>query len=212
MNQQQEQLEAIREIRSLMERSSRFLSLSGLSGVIIGILALAGVAAAYVFLGISPAEPEYHQYATDARGVPDTAFYRFFLADALIVLVLSLLTGSLMAARKARKLRQPAWDGAARRLLVNLAIPLVAGGLYCLILMYHGQFRLVAPATLLFYGLALLNAGKYTIDDLRYLGILNILTGLAASWFADYGLLFWGFGFGLLHIAYGIVIHYRYER
>lgn len=212
MNPQQEQLEAIREIRSLMERSSRFLSLSGLSGVIIGLLALAGVAAAYVFLGMSPAEPGYHRYAADARGLPDAAFYRFFLADALIVLVLSLLTGSLMAARKARKLRQPAWDGAARRLLVNLAIPLVAGGLYCLILLYHGQVRLVAPATLLFYGLALLNAGKYTIDDLRYLGILNILTGLVASLFADYGLLFWGFGFGLLHIAYGIVIHYRYER
>jgi hypothetical protein len=212
MSNQQEQLEAIRDIRSMMERSSRFLSLSGLAGVVVGIIALIGVISAYVFLGISPMDPGYYRLAKGPDGLPNTRFIQFFFVVPTIVLLVSLMAGVWMATRKARKSDLPLWDATAKRMAVNMAIPLLSGGLYCLILYYHDQLALIAPTTLIFYGLALVNASKYTINDIRYLGIMNILTGLAALVMADYALLFWAFGFGILHIVYGIAIHYKYEK
>lgn len=212
MSKQQEQLTELREIRQLMERSSRFLSLSGLAGVIIGIFAIAGVVAAYSYLGISPFERGYYVQATEMDGSPNASFICFFFADALTVLGLSLLAGALMARSKARKLNQAFWDATAKRMLINMLLPLVAGGLFCLILLYHGRFEFIPSATLLFYGLALVNASKYTIDDIRYLGMVIVAAGLGAAWFLDYGLLFWAFGFGLLHMVYGMVIYLKYEK
>jgi hypothetical protein len=212
MSKQTDHLDTLREIRTLMERSSRFQALSGLAGVAVGIVALAGVAAAYVFMELSLTAAGYQQLAVMADGRLDPAFVRFFLADATIVLLVSLTVGITMAVRKARKQQQPVWDMTAKRLAANLFTPLVAGGIYCLTLLHHGHFGLLAPATLLFYGLALVNASKYTIDDVRYLGLLIVLTGLLAAWWQDYGLLFWGVGFGVLHIIYGLTIYFKYEQ
>ena len=212
MNKQQEQLETLRDIRSYMERSSRFLTLSGLSGVIIGIIAIAGIVAAYLYLGLSPGEPGYYNFATGEYGEPVHSFYTFMFTDVIIVLIISLLAAVLLTMRKARHIGTPAWNSAAKRLMVNLAIPLVAGGLYCLALLYHGQIAFIAPATLIFYGLALVNASKYAIDDLRYLGIGQIITGLVASAVPDHGLLLWAFGFGIFHIIYGITMYLKYEK
>jgi hypothetical protein len=212
MDKQLEQLETLREIRSYMERSSRFLSLSGLSGIIIGIAAITGVVAAYLYLGLSPGDPGYYNFATGVNGEPVHSFYTFMFADAILVLIISLLAAGLLTKRKARKNGTPAWDSTAKRLMVNLVIPLVAGGLYCLALLYHGQVAFVAPATLIFYGLALVNASKYAIDDLRYLGTGQIITGLVATLVPDYGLLFWAFGFGVLHIVYGVTMYLKYEK
>ena len=212
MNNQKEQLDTLREIRSLMERSSRFLSLSGFSAVIAWIAAITGVFAAYLFLGLSLFEPAYYKFATEEKGVPNHAFYTFLLTDFGIVLIVSLLAASMLTVRKARRQGQPVWDATAKRLLVNMAIPLAAGGIYCLILFYHGQIAFIAPATLIFYGLALFNAGKYTLNDIRYLGVLEIITGLLASFAIEFGLLFWAFGFGFLHIIYGITMYFKYEK
>jgi hypothetical protein len=127
-------------------------------------------------------------------------------------LVSSLLVGTLLTIRNSKRKGIKIWDNSTKRLLINLAIPLIAGGLFCLVLLFHGIIGLVAPATLIFYGLALLNASKYTFDDIRYLGLCEIVLGLAGSFFIGYGLLFWSIGFGLLHIIYGAVMYFKYER
>ena len=54
MDKRNEHLETLSEIRSLMERSSRFISLSGLSGVAAGVFALMGAAMVYVYLRMVP--------------------------------------------------------------------------------------------------------------------------------------------------------------
>jgi hypothetical protein len=212
MSNQQEQLAELKEIRNLMERSSRFLSLSGLAGLVIGTFAIIGILLAYNYLDISFTDTGYYHLLTEEGGQLHLKNLSFLFADMALVLALSLLAGSMLAIRKAKKLGLPIWDITARRLLINMGIPLFAGGIYCLILVYHGQMVQLAPATLIFYGLALLNASKYTIDDIRYLGILEVITGLVAAIFIDYGLLLWAFGFGLLHIIYGIVIYIKYEK
>jgi len=212
MDKQQEQLETLREIRSLMERSSRFISLSGFSGVIAGVAAIAGVVAAYLYLGIGMSEPGYYKFASGPDGNANQSFYSFCLADLFIVLVISLVGASLLTMRKAKQQGIPIWNATAKRLLVNMLIPLTAGSIYCLILLYHGYLFFIAPATLIFYGLALINASKYTLNDIRFLGIFEIITGLVATLYYEYGLLIWAFGFGVLHIVYGISMYYKYEK
>ncbi len=211
MNQTDEHLETLHEIRSLMEKSSRFISLSGLSGVFAGIYALIGAAVAANYLNNNMLEPSYYEYLS-ARGQINSNFVLFFMADALAVLFAAVATCILLTTRKAHKQGLPIWSNTSRRLLISMAIPLAAGGLFCLALLIHHVFALVAPATLIFYGLALINGSKHTLRDVYYLGIFEIILGIIASFFIGYGLLFWAIGFGILHIVYGTLMYFKYER
>lgn len=212
MDKQNEHLETLSEIRSLMERSSRFISLSGLSGVFAGVFALLGALAAYFHFNMELTSSGYYMYAENAYGETNMHFYTFFFIDAGCVLFASLAAGSILTMRKAKQKNQSIWDSTSKRLLINLLIPLITGGLFCIALLYHGLIALVAPAMLLFYGLALVNASKYTLNDIRYLGICEIVLGLIAAIYIGYGLIFWAIGFGILHIVYGIVMYNKYEK
>jgi hypothetical protein len=212
MTEKQQHLDDISQIRQMMERSSRFLSLSGFSGIFIGIFALIGAAVAYWYLGMNfTISPDY-SIGREINGNIRRSFYNFFFTDAIIVLLASLLAAFYFSAKKARKKGYTLWDGTAKRLLLNLFIPLIAGGIFSLILLYHGVVGFVAPVTLIFYGMALLNASKYTYDDIRTLGLCEIALGLIASFWLGYGLLFWAIGFGVLHIIYGILLYTKYEK
>jgi hypothetical protein len=210
MDNKNEQLETLSEIRSLMERSTRFISLSGLSGVFAGIFALAGAFAAYLYFHLG-LHSRYYEYAFNEFGAININFYIFFLTDGALVLIASLAVGSFLTMRRAKQKGQIVWGAPAKRLMINLLIPLMTGGLFCLVLLYHGLIWMIAPATLVFYGLALINASKYTLDDIRYLGVCEIILGLVASIYIGQGLVFWAIGFGLLHIIYGIVMYNKYE-
>lgn len=207
----QEQLEALGDIRSMMERSSRFISLSGLSGVFAGIFATIGAGAAYWYLGTSSVEPIVdgdHELAE----LLELNRLSFLIFDAALVLVAAFVTCVILTARKAKKKGLKTWDATAKRTLINLAIPLFTGGVFCLILISRHDSDLVAPCMLIFYGAALLNASKYTLNDIRYLGVLEMALGLLAACFTSYGLLFWTLGFGVLHIVYGTSMYLKYER
>jgi len=209
----QNHLDNLQEFRSLMERSSRFISLSGLSGVAAGIWALLGAAAAYLYLNVSPLDGQRtYYYEAIGSGKWGMDYLTFFLLDAGLVLVLAVGSGIFFTTRKARKKGQPIWDQLTRRLLINLMIPLLAGGVFCLALFYNGVVGFIAPATLIFYGLALVNASKYTLNDIRYLGLFEIGLGLLACFMLGNGLEFWAIGFGLLHIIYGTLMYFKYER
>jgi hypothetical protein len=140
------------------------------------------------------------------------SFFTFFIINGLSVLTLALTFGVYFTFRKAKKNNQTIWNSSSKRLFANLLLPLMTGGIFCLILFYHGMIGLIAPATLIFYGLALINAGKYTLHDIKYLGVLEIILGLIASIYIGYGLLFWALGFGVLHIIYGTLMYFKYEK
>lgn len=212
MNKRDEHLETLTEIRSLMERSSRFLSFSGLSGVGAGVCALIGALVAYVYLEVDFfKEPNYIFDADKKKWGLDAI--TFLTIDALVVFITALLIGTYFSRRKAKKLGYPFWDKTAERLAINIGIPLATGGLFCLILTFkYGLTGLVAPTTLIFYGLTLINASKYTFNDLRFLGLIEIALGLIGLLHIGYGLLLWAIGFGVLHIVYGIFMYLKYDR
>ena len=140
-----------------------------------------------------------------------SVFWQLLFA-ATITLIIAVSIGIVLTVKKAKKKGQPIWGSTSKRLLVNLLLPLLAGGCFSLALAYHGLFGLIAPVTLIFYGLSLLNASKYTLGDIRNLGLLEIALGLIASFFIGYGILFWAIGFGALHIVYGVVMYFKYDK
>ena len=213
MDKRNEHLENLSEIRSLMERSSRFISLSGLSGVAAGIFALLGAAVVYIYLDMVPFDHKKFYYVvakTSNKWGMD--YLQFFSIVAATVLILAVSSGIFFTTRKAKQKGQKVFDKSTMRLLINLIIPLIAGGIFCLTLIRYGHFGLVAPSTLVFYGLALVNGSKYTLDDIRYLGYFEIVLGLIAMNYMGFGLECWAIGFGVLHIVYGAIMYYKYER
>ncbi|KAA0989559.1 hypothetical protein [Dyadobacter aurulentus] len=211
MNSNQDSLHTLHEIRNLMERSSKFLSLSGLSGVFAGIFALIGAGAAYLryktdwFAEILSPLGAYH-------GSSRESLKWFLFVDGLIVLVLSLTVGIFMTVRKGQKKGLTLWNGSSKRLLISMLIPLGTGGVFCLAMLHYGFIWLVFPATLLFYGLALVNASRFTYPELFYLGMSEIAIGCLALFMTGYSLIFWAIGFGVLHIIYGLTMHNKYDR
>ncbi len=195
------------EIRSMMERSSKFLSLSGWEGVLAGIYALIGAYLVYMQWGFQPDAAVY-----DYVAISQSSHSAMVIGTSLIVLIAALITAFFFASRKARKMGEVAWNPTTRRLLTSMAVPLVSGGLLVLVLIYHGLLGLVAPVMLLFYGLSLYNAGKYTVEEVTYMGMVQIALGLVSAFYIEYGILFWSVGFGFVHIVYGIFMHIRYER
>jgi hypothetical protein len=211
MTDYQQQLDDLNQIRSLMERSSRFISLSGLSGISAGIIALVGAALAWFGLHFNErsfSPDEYFLYIKPTLGHP----LLFLALDGLGVLILALISAFWFTRRNARHKGLKMWDRTAKRMFLQFSIPLVSGGIFCLILAIHGLGWLCAPATLLFYGLALINASKYSFTELGYLGGAEVILGLAASAFPGYALVFWAFGFGILHIIYGVYGWNKYEK
>jgi hypothetical protein len=191
-----------------MERSSSFISLSGLSGICAGIIGIAAAAVLEVRLG------PYINYESSVI-LTDGKRSELILFSAIVSLIALALTFALtifFTSRKARKKGLPVWDGSAKRLVVNLFIPLISGGIFCLLLVHHRFDLLVLPSMIIFFGLALVNASKYTLNELRWLGISELAIGLLALLFLSQAVILWGIGFGVMNVIYGALMYFKHER
>ena len=206
-------LETLKDIRQMMESSSRFISLSGLSGIAAGVCALTGAWFAYDVIGNGP----YSNRDTFSERYPDVISIREFIGHKLFAIAMGTLISAFLLALiftwiKSKKNNIPVWGTSSRRLIWNVAFPLTAGGVFLLRMIQLGYFGLIAPGCLIFYGLSLINASKYTLGEIRYLGYCQVLLGIINCWFMGYGLYFWAMGFGVLHIVYGASMWWKHER
>lgn len=204
-------LAQLTEIRAIMERSSRFLSLSGLSGVGAGVVALAGAAGSHFYFQQQYGNNGFQRLLISSRA-ERLAQLPFLLGLAAAMITAAVLVAAFFTLRRTRQDGRPVWNAPARRLALALAVPLGAGGLFCLRLYLSGAVELLVPGLLVFYGLALLNGSKYTLDEIRWLGLLQIGLGLLGLLLPGYGLGLFAVGFGLGHIGYGLLMYNRYER
>ncbi|MGZ0014911.1 hypothetical protein [Yeosuana sp. AK3] len=200
-------LKDISDIKNLMNRSSRFISLSGLSGILAGVYALIG---AYLANGIiTKIQMETHPIKRFLIGYDSIGT---LLIIALTVIVLSVLTAIYLTYRKTKKQHENIWDISSKRLIINFLIPLLTGGIFCIVLIDKEYFELIASATLIFYGLALINASKYSIGDIQYLGFIEVVLGLICAMLPRYWFWLWVIGFGIMHIIYGTYMHFKYDK
>ena len=196
----------IEHIRSMMERSSRFISLSGMSGVIAGIVALIAALVSYYLIKNNGGE-----YFGNKHIILSGPLLTKLVITLVITLIVALFFGIYFTIQKSKRNHQKVWNSLSKRLLISLFIPLAAGGIFCIALFSQGHFGLVAPVMLIFYGLALMNASKYTFNDVEYLGYFELILGLISLFLVGYGLIFWAIGFGVLHIIYGIMMQKKYH-
>ncbi len=217
MEENLQSAEAIKDIRRMMDRSSRFISLSGLSGISAGICALIGAALAYG-----------HIYGSKDFFIDQNAAFAQLLAKDWSVWLniwifwigLGTFSGAFLSAFfftwvKSRKQQIPLWGTASKRLFISVTVPMIAGGIFLLKMVYIGTpeaARLFAPGCLIFYGLALINASRHTLQEIKYLGYCQVLLGLFNLCFVGCGLYFWAAGFGVLHIVYGVYMWQKYDR
>jgi hypothetical protein len=211
----QRPLETIQDIKKMMERSSRFISLSGWSGVAAGSCALVGAALAYPYI-----YGEKEIFINPDVGIAQAMAgnYTILLNIWLVWIAAGTFAAALASAfvftwLKTKKQGLPIWGKASRRLMINVMIPMIAGGIFLFRMIYfEGTAGLIAPGCLIFYGLALINGSKYTLGEIRWLGMAQIVLGIINLWFVGYGLYFWAAGFGIMHIVYGLVMWAKYEK
>lgn len=208
MKKEQDYIRDIAEIRSMMERSSKFLSLSGWAGIMAGIYALLGAFIAYRFFLFNPQDLLIS--GTSLENQTYQSVQMAFLG--LIVLLMALGTAIYFSFKNAEKRGEKLWNPTSKRMLVSMLVPLLLGGLIILLLLSKSIMGLVAPLSLIFYGLALYNASRYTYKEVEMLAYVEMGLGLLGCYFIGYGLILWTLGFGVAHIIYGIFIHYRYEK
>ncbi len=194
-------LKDLSEIKNLMNKSSRFISLSGLSGILAGIYALVGAAVAYWLV-----ENSAREYL-----ILDGTIFKLVLLDLFLIALLSVITGIYLTTKKAKKNGAKIWDSTSRRLVINFLIPLIVGGIYILIILGQQKYGQTGALMLIFYGLALINASKYSIGDIRYLGFIEIALGLVGALYPGLGFWLWVLGFGIMHIIYGTWMHFKYD-
>lgn len=211
--------EDLQHIKLMMERSSRFISLSGLSGIAAGVCALVGAYfARNVIINSNSLVAENYNYNNEvARNASRNTNLIDFMGNqlfliAIVTFIAAFALSFIFTYLRSKKTKTPLWGNTSRRLFINVMIPMIAGGIYLLKLIEHEAYGLIAPGCLIFYGLALVNASKYTLGEVRYLGYLQIILGLTSLCFIGYGLYFWAIGFGILHIVYGIFMWNKYER
>ena len=192
-------LEDLSEIKDMMSRSSRFLSLSGLSGILAGVYALFGAALAHIYL--LPKQGE--------KLIMDSTEFKLLVILLLGIALLSLVTAIGLSYRRAQKMGENIWDATTARLLINFAVPMVTGGIYILIKIQSEYYGLTGALMLIFYGLALVNSSKYTLGQVRYLGYIEIALGLLCAALPGHGFWFWAIGFGGMHILYGALMYVK---
>jgi len=195
-------LDDLSEIKNLMNRSSRFLSLSGLSGILAGVYALIGAFLAFYVIQNKTVYIRMHS-------AENAILVLKLISIAGIVAILAIVTAFILTRKKAKANNQAMWDQTTKQMLIHFLIPLVTGGIFGLILLNHEHYGILAPISLLFYGLALVNTSKFTLDTVKYLGISEIIVGLLSATYVGYGLFFWALGFGVLHIVYGGIMYFK---
>jgi hypothetical protein len=209
MSEQQQSLEDLQHIKRMMERSSRFISLSGLSGIAAGLCALAGAWFAYQKINYRHSSDFRLQNVIDISGIN---LLNDLLWIATFTFVAAFILAFIFTYLRSRKNKVPMMSAATVRLFWNTTIPVAVGGIFIVRMMQFGEYDLIAPACLIFYGLALVNGSKYTLGEIRYLGYGMLALGIMNLWYVGYGLYFWAMGFGILHIIYGAAMWYKHER
>lgn len=214
-NEKELSVQALQDIKAMMERSAKFITLSGWSGIWAGAVGLAGAYIGHTWLQGLP-EGYYNMSRTAPAGIMSAGEYNDisfrFMALAVVVLLVAVAGGLYFTWRKTSNNGAKLWNSASRRMLGHMAVPMIAGGMFCLLFLTNGHEMYIAPACLVFYGLALINGSKYTISDIRYLGYSELGLGFINMFFPGYGLTFWALGFGALHILYGIIMWNKYDN
>src|SRR5271156_2059440 len=139
-------LETLQEIRSIMDRSARFITLSGWSGIWAGSTALVGAYIGYGWLK----NPQIRYAGLTSEGTFDyfDPFINRLILLAIGVFIVAISGGVYFTYQKTKAHGSKLWNNASRQLMLQLFYPLFAGGVFSVTFIYYGCSMFVAPACL----------------------------------------------------------------
>ncbi|MEW6510686.1 MAG: hypothetical protein AB1428_06960 [Bacteroidota bacterium] len=184
------------DLRSATAQPTRLLTLTGLPGILAGLIGTGGAAGA-------------HAVVTSEGGEASKIGF-----IALIGAGAALLTIGCSAFHSARRLShwgKTAWSAADREVVREMATPLLAGLMFTAVLVMHRMFMAIPGSLLVFYGLSLDAAAKATRPEVRWLAWIEIALGMIAFVFTEHALTYWAVGFGISHILYGGLMYFKDE-
>ena len=199
--------EELAEIKSMMERSTRFLSLSGLSGILAGIYSLAAAGLTWYWIYFPSSS-----WGSSGATLSFREVLNRLLLLGLATLIAAVSTAYLLSKKKGSNSSKIFWTPASKRFLQALFLPVALGGFFCFALLHERAFGLIPAATLIFYGIGLVQSAQFTLGEIKNLGYTQLALGLIAAFFPDFGLLCWALGFGAFHVIYGALMYFRHER
>lgn len=177
-------MDNLRYIRETMERSASFTHVSGIGGVLMGLIALGATT-----IAIRMTDP------------------MAWLITWIVAAVASLSVAALMMARKSRSEGVTLLTGPGRKFAWNVIPPLVAGAILTVVLARVGMMELLPGVWLLLYGTSVVTGGSYSVRSIPVMGLVFMLAGVAALLAPPaFGDAFMAAGFGGLHIVFGILI------
>ncbi|HUP47121.1 MAG TPA: hypothetical protein VM779_16565 [Thermoanaerobaculia bacterium] len=185
----QRALDDLRFIRSAVENAGAFTAVSGLGGIVMGVVGLVASAAA------APLTTEPHRW----------------LAVWMSAAAVAATLGLMAMVRKSRRAGSSLTTAPARRFALAFFPALGAAAILTTALVSRGTFDLLPPLWLLLYGVAVSAGGALSVRVVPFMGLALLVAGLAAL-FVSFQManLLLGLGFGVVHIAGGVVILRRY--
>ncbi|MDO8666482.1 MAG: hypothetical protein Q7J79_07710 [Gemmatimonadales bacterium] len=181
-------MDNLRYIRGTMEQAGVFTAVPGWGGVVMGVTALGAAAIA-------------------SRQATDLAWLSTWLAEAVLACAIAGWT----LTRKSRAVDSPLLSGPGRKFALAFAPPVVVGAVLTASLARHGLFPAMPGVWLLCYGAGVVTGGAFSVRVVPVMGLCFMLLGALAlfvptAW-RDAPM---ALGFGVLQIAFGLVIARRH--
>jgi len=205
----QKHLENLSELKSILSKNTRFLSFSGLSGVIAGITALAGE---YLFYNLYLATFSSSSNYADVRNLADMKLFYSALLIALSIIGISVIVGVILARKKIRMQGSTVNRDLLKNTLIHILVPILVGGAICFVASFTDHFIYIPAFLLIFYGLGLFNGSRFSFDDLKIVGLVFMGLGLITYAYPNLSMWTWGLGFGVGHILYGLRVYFVHDR
>lgn len=202
-----EYIQQISDIRKIITERTKFKALSGISGILAGCYAIIGAWIAYRIIYNS----NDILYSKFKAGYYSNDIGLLFLV-AFIVLVASIATGIFFSWKKAKESGEKLFNKVAWKILGHFSIFMLSALVLLIATYLNGYYTLLAPICLLFYGLSLIHVSSFINSEVFGLGLSIVAIGLISLFFPGYGLLCWTLGFGLMHMIYGFMMWYKYDR
>ena len=181
-----------------MQQNSSYFSLSGLSGILVGIYGLLTVYMVHMLTST------YGDGFDGSSQLPIALLEIGILVLAVVMILVALITLRIRAKRSAKKHNEKLWSPFSKKLRFHTLILLLLFIVILAVVANKGYYSIITPLMLLLYGIFLLNLSRL-VGRLRYLAFAELILATIAYFIYDKELLFLGLGFGIFHIIYGIV-------
>ncbi len=182
--------ENLRVIRQLMERSTKYSTFSGFSGILAGAASITGC---LVTRSLSQTDP--------------AAFRVAFLVTWSLVILFAIGADYLLTKRRAARVGKRVLSRLGKQMFLASAPGLGTGALLTLYFLRHNLLGDIYPVWMLCYGIAVCAVGLFSQREVSYLGAAFLLAGAATLLFCPtFGLPMMAVTFGAFHILYGIAV------